>query len=48
MLDAKKDGKKQIKYTVSLTNMFPSSVEVFMHQNTLVKTILFQRLFQDN
>jgi len=29
----KKDGKKQIKYTVSLTNMFPSSVEVFMQQN---------------
>jgi hypothetical protein len=28
----KKDGKKQIKYTISLTNMFPSSVEVFMHQ----------------
>ena len=28
----KKDGKKQIKYTVSLTNMFPSSVEVFMQQ----------------
>jgi len=29
---SKKDGKKQIKYTVSLTNMFPSSVEIFMHQ----------------
>jgi hypothetical protein len=28
----KKDGKKQIKYTVSLTNMFPSSVEIFMQQ----------------
>lgn len=41
----KKDGKKQIKYTVSLTNMFPSSVEVFMHQthisedNTIPKVI---------
>ena len=29
---SKKNGKKQIKYTVSLTNMFPSSVEIFMHQ----------------
>ena len=28
----KKDGKKQIKYTVSLTNMFPSSVEIFRQQ----------------
>jgi len=28
----KKDGKKQIKYTIGLTNMFPSSVEVFMQQ----------------
>lgn len=28
----KKDGKKQVKYTFSLTSMFPSSVEVFMQQ----------------
>jgi len=28
----KKDGKKQIKYTIGLTNMFPSSVEIFMQQ----------------
>lgn len=28
----KKDGKKQIKYTISLTNMFPSSVEIFLQQ----------------
>jgi len=28
----KKDGKKQIKYTISLTDMFPSSVEVFTQQ----------------
>jgi hypothetical protein len=28
----KKDGKKQIKYTIGLTNMFPSSVEVFTEQ----------------
>lgn len=29
----KKDGKKQIKYTVCLTDMFPSSVEVFNQQS---------------
>ena len=29
---SKKDGKKQIKYTVSLTNMFPSSMEIFTQQ----------------
>ena len=29
---SKKDGKKQIKYTISLTNMFPSSMEIFMQQ----------------
>ena len=28
----KKDGKKQIKYTICLTDMFPSSVEVFNQQ----------------
>ncbi len=28
----KKDGKKQVKYTVCLTNLFPSSVEVFREQ----------------
>ena len=31
----KKDGKKQIKYTISLTNMFPSSVEVFTDQSCI-------------
>jgi hypothetical protein len=42
----KKDGKKQIKYTVCLTDMFPSSVEVFTQQSyisenlTIPKTIL--------
>lgn len=29
---SKKDGKKQVKYTVCLTNLFPSSVEVFRDQ----------------
>jgi hypothetical protein len=28
----KKDGKKQVKYTINLTNLFPSSVEVFTQQ----------------
>jgi transposase len=28
----KKNGRKQVKYTLSMTNMFPSSVEVFMQQ----------------
>ena len=28
----KKDGKKQVKYTICLTNLFPSSVEVFREQ----------------
>lgn len=28
----KKDGKKQIKYTICLTDLFPSSVEVFNQQ----------------
>lgn len=31
----KKDGKKQVKYTISLTDMFPSSVEVFTQQTCL-------------
>jgi hypothetical protein len=35
----KKDGKKQIKYTISLTNMFPSSVEVFTKQNYISENL---------
>ena len=31
----KKDGKKQVKYTICLTNLFPSSVEVFNEQSQL-------------
>jgi hypothetical protein len=31
----KKNGKKQVKYTISLTDMFPSSVEVFTQQQHL-------------
>jgi hypothetical protein len=42
----KKDGKKQIKYTVCLNGLFPSSVQVFTEQSelnedkTIPKTIL--------
>ena len=36
---SKKDGKKQIKYTVSLTNMFPSSVEVFTEQSCISENL---------
>jgi hypothetical protein len=31
----KKDGKKQVKYTICLEDMFPSSVEVFADQSEL-------------
>jgi Transposase DDE domain len=31
----KKDGKKQVKYTLNLTDIFPSSVEVFTSQSAL-------------
>jgi len=36
---AKKDGKKQIKFTVSLTNMFPSSVEIFTQQQFISENL---------
>lgn len=35
----KKDGKKQIKYTISLTDMFPSSVEVFTQQKYISENL---------
>jgi len=35
----KKDGRKQIKYTISLTDMFPSSVEVFSKQNYISENL---------
>jgi hypothetical protein len=35
----KKDGKKQIKYTISLTDTFPSSVEVFTHQSYISENL---------
>jgi len=35
----KKDGKKQVKYTIGLTNMFPSSVEVFTQQKFISENL---------
>jgi len=35
----KKDGKKQVKYTLSLTDMFPSSVEVFTEQSYISENL---------
>jgi len=35
----KKDGEKQIKYTISLTDMFPSSVEVFTQQSYISENL---------
>jgi transposase len=35
----KKDGKKQVKYTISLTDMFPSSVEVFTEQSFISENL---------
>jgi hypothetical protein len=35
----KKDGKKQIKYTLCLTDMFPSSVEVFNQQKYISENL---------
>jgi hypothetical protein len=32
---SKKDGKKQVKYTINMTNLFPSSVEVFTQQTCI-------------
>lgn len=35
----KKDGKKQVKYTISLTDMFPGSVEVFTQQTYISENL---------
>lgn len=45
----KKDGKKQVKYTLNLTELFPSSVEVFSSQSALNEDVtmpitIYQRL----
>lgn len=35
----KKDGKKQVKYTISVTDIFPSSVEIFTQQNCISENL---------
>jgi hypothetical protein len=44
----KKDGKKQIKYTVGLTDMFPSSVEVFTQQQFISENKTIPSVIQKN
>lgn len=43
---AKKDGKKQIKFTISLTNMFPSSVEIFTQQKFISENLTIPLVIQ--
>jgi hypothetical protein len=45
----KKNGKKQVKYTICLTNLFPSSVEVFREQchideNQTIPQVIFKEI----
>jgi transposase len=40
----KKDGKKQIKYTVSLTELFPSSVELFTQQKYISENLTIPKV----
>lgn len=44
----KKNGKKQIKYTISLTGMFPSSVEVFSKQSELSEDLTIPKVVLKN
>lgn len=44
----KKDGKKQVKYTISLTELFPSSVEVFTQQYALSEDIAIPKVILKN
>lgn len=44
----RKDGKKQIKYTISLTDMFPSSVEVFTQQQFISENLTIPQVIQKN
>ena len=44
----KKDGKKQIKYTFSLTEMFPSSVEVFSKKSSLSENVTLSQVVLNN
>lgn len=40
----KKDGKKQVKYTIGLTDMFPSSVEAFTKQICINENLTIPKL----
>ncbi|HOW25960.1 MAG TPA: IS4 family transposase [Bacteroidales bacterium] len=40
----KKDGKKQVKYTISLTDMFPSSVEIFTQQKYICESLTIPKV----
>jgi hypothetical protein len=40
----KKDGKKQVKYTIGLTDMFPSSVEVFTEQSSISENLTIPKV----
>jgi transposase len=42
----KKDGKKQVKYTIALTDIFPSSVEVFTQQNFISENLTIPQTIQ--
>ena len=40
----KKDGKKQVKYTIGLTDMFPSSVEAFTEQTCINENLTIPKV----
>lgn len=44
----KKDGKKQVKYTICLTDLLPSSVEVFTQQTALSEDITIPKVILKN
>jgi len=44
----KKDGKKQVKYTIGLTGLFPSSVEIFTQQAALSEDITIPKVILKN
>jgi hypothetical protein len=44
----KRDGKKQIKYTLSLTEMLPSSVEVFTDKSVLSEEVSLSEVILKN
>jgi hypothetical protein len=44
----KRDGKKQLKYTISLTDLLPSSVEVFTDKSVLSEEISIPKVIFNN